>query len=268
MALVRERHGNVRQTFDALLNAYAVGDKQQIIAANESFRTALHNLEAVVAAEHWPVWLRDLVLNADRYASRHSNGIATWRAHLESAINNAAALNAEDWSFTEEEDVLFDADAIVAKARSDYKIDQLYHQVIACLQQLLDSGEIDSLRASNDLRRLIATLRIANSGSFSAQVFNWRFARRLVPNLICAYIKRSNVTGPIIDAFEQTASELDVSLERAKDQISADILSAAAKVLRTEAGLTTTQEPLLFLEDQSGANRLVEGVDFEEPADQ
>ena len=250
MALVKERHSAVRKEFDALLNSYAAGDQSQIIGANEAFRTALHQLESVVAAEHWPNWLKELVANADRYATRHDNGLATWRAHLDSAIQNAELLNKEDWSFAESEDILFDSDAIVAKARADHKIDVLFNQVIECLSDILNSGEIDSLRASTDLSRLIATLQRANAGSFSSQIFNWRFARRLVPNILSAYVKRSSVTGPLIEAFEQTASELDISLDQAKDQIGKEILLAAANVLRTEEALSVTHEPLLFLEDR------------------
>lgn len=251
MALVKERHSAVRQKFDVLLNAYAAGDQGQIIGANEALRTALRQLEAVVAAEHWPNWLKELVANSDQYATRHANGLATWRGHLNSVIANVEHLNNEDWSFNETEDILFDSDAIVAKARADHKIDELFQQVIDCLSNILDSGEIDSLRASTDLSRLIATLQKANVGSFSSQIFNWRFARRLAPNILSAYVKRSGITGPLVEAFEQTAAELDVSLDHAKDQIGKEILSAAANVLRTEAALSVTHEPLLFLEDHS-----------------
>lgn len=250
MALVRERHNAVRQTFEGLLNAYAAGDQAQIIAANEDFRTALHQLESVVAAEHWPNWLKELVTNADRYATRHGNGLATWRAHLNAAIDNAELLEKEDWAFTEAEDILFDADAIIQKARADHKIDILFNDIIACLQKILDSGEIDSLRASTDLGKVIATLRRANAGSFFSQIFNWRFARRLIANILSAYIKRSNLTGPLIEAFEQTAAELDVSLDQAKDQIGTEILLAANQVLRTEEALSVTHDRLLFLEDR------------------
>jgi hypothetical protein len=251
MALVRERHNAVRQAFDALLNAYATGDQNQVIAANEGLRKALRQLQGVVAAGHLPPWLKDLAANADRYATRHNNGLATWRAHLDSALRNAEPLNAETWSFSEQEEVLFDIDAIVEKARQDQNIDALYGRVIECLEAILNSGEIDSIKAATDLNRLIATLRQAKCGSFSSQVFSWRFARRLVPNIIASYLKRSKITGPLIEAFEQTASELDVSLDSAKDQIGEAILSAAASVLRTKTSSSITHESLLFLEHRS-----------------
>jgi hypothetical protein len=256
MALVKDRHGAVRQMFDNLLNAYAAGDQGQIINANDSLRSALQQLQAVVASEHWPQWLKDMAQNAGRYSTRHSNGLATWRAHLNSTIRNAEPLNSETWAFSVREEILFDVDEIVEKAKADHRIGELYDKVIESLESLLKSGHIDSIRASTDLMRLIATLRRAKSGSFSSQIFNWRFARRLVPNIITAYVKRNNLTGPLIEAFEQTASELDVSLDAAKDQIGADILSAAATVLRTDADAMVGTSPLLFLEDHSYGQRI------------
>ena len=251
MALVHERHIQVRNTFDALLNAYAAGEMLSIINANDQFRVALHSLEAVVAAEHCPTWLKDLVLNADRYATRHENGITTWRAHLESAINNSIPLGTEDWSFNDHDEILFDADMLVANARSKYKIDQLYSQIIDCLDKLISYGEIDSSRALSDLGKITSTLRVANSGSFSAQIISWRFAKRLVLNIITAFVKRSDVTGPIVEAIEKTALELDISLEKAMDKISRDVRSAASSLLRTEVALTTNQETILLLNDLS-----------------
>jgi hypothetical protein len=248
IALVKERHAAVKQAFDGLLNAFAHGDMAQIVAANERLRSALSQLRGVVAAAHHPAWLQDLTANVERYATKHQNGVATWRAHLESALRNASALNDETWSFSEQQEILFDIDAIVAKARQDHQIDALYGRVIQTLEALLKSDEIDSIKAAADLSRLIATLQQAKTGTFSSQVFSWQFARRLVPNIISAYVRRSDITGPLVEAFEQTAAELDVSLDAAKDQIGEGILSAAAEALRTGTSASITHEAILFLE--------------------
>lgn len=263
--LVRERHTAVRQAFESLLNAYANGDQNQIIAANERLKTAIQQLQGVVAAKHLPAWLQDVSANVDRYAANHNQGLPVWRAHLDSALRNAQALNSETWSFSEREEILFDIDAIVEKARQEHNIHALYEKVIECLNALLRSGEIDSIKAATDLAHLIATLKQASSGSFSSQVFSWRFARRLVPNIISAYAKRNDITGPLIEAFEQTASELDISLEAAKDQVGEDILTAATEALRTNTSAGITQEAILFLE-HDGSAELTAAVDADSAA--
>jgi hypothetical protein len=248
MALVQERHAAVKTAFEELLNSYATGDQSRIVSANESLRAALNQLRAVVATQHLPPWFKDLAQQADQYASRHNVGMPVWSAHLDSALRNAQALNQESWSFSDEPEVLFNIDEIVRKAREEHKIDALYGRVIECLDALLRSGEIDSIKAATDLQRLIATLSEAKVGSFSSQILSWQFARRLLPNIIAAYVKRNSVTGPLIEAFEKTASELDVGLGAAKDQIGERILMAAADALRTDASAGITHEGILFLE--------------------
>lgn len=242
MALVRERHQAARIAFQALLDAYAKGEMDQIVAANEKLIEALRALGSVVASEHHPGWYQDLFSSAERYARKHASGLPIWRAHFDSAVRNAELIDNEDWSFSDDQELLFDIDAIVETARREHRIVELYAKVIDTLEALLNSGDIDSIRAVTDLRRLIGTLQQAKAGSFSAQIFSWGFARRLVSNIIVAYVKRSDITGPLVEAFEQTAQELDVSLEAAKDQIGENILTAAAEAMQSSAPIALTYD--------------------------
>ncbi|MGB3795250.1 MAG: hypothetical protein WA957_02995 [Alteraurantiacibacter sp.] len=240
LALVHERHSAVRQAFDQLLNAFALGEQQRVVVANENFRESLAGLKAVIAGKHWPDWLKKLDQASHLYATRHTNGLSTWRSHLESVIDNSRGLLNESWDFESSVEVLFDINAIIEKAKADHGVDLLYQSVIECLQELINSGEIDSVRASSDLTRMVETLRKVQSSSFSSQVFTWRFASRLVPNIIASYVKRNSITGPIIEAFEQTAAELEVSLASAKNQIGEEALSSASNVLRSGIDLSTS----------------------------
>lgn len=247
VALVRERHNGVKQAFDVLLNAFAIGDRNQTAKANEKFIQSLGALKAVVAAEHWPDWLKAFHAAAERCAGKHSNDMQTWRAHLNIAIAYASSLTNETWKFSEKDDILFDVDSIVLQARLDFKIDELYEQVIECLRDLLDSGDVDSVKACSDLNMLISNLRSAKQGSFTSQVFNWQFARRLIPNIISSYVKRSDITGPLIEAFEKTAEELDISMEKAKDQIGQNIINAASSIMQTDTANEIDSSMMLFL---------------------
>lgn len=249
MALVRERHGAVRKDFDNLLDAIARVKQDRITAANQRLVHSLQALKDAVAAEHWPDWLRDLLHHCQLYQTNHTNGIGTWIAHLRSLIKNYSHIEAETWTFDAEEDLLFDVDGILDRARAEHRINELFSNVIAALHALADCDELDSMKACSDLRRLIANLEKARNGSFTSQVCNWQFARRLVPNIISAYVKRSSITGPLIEGFEQTAAELDVSLANAKDQIGEEILKAAASSMRTDCSTQIESASLLYLED-------------------
>lgn len=249
-ALLQERHGKVRRDFDELLNAFAQADQNEILRANESLRASLNELKSVVAPAHWPTWLKEISKNADRYSNNHSNGIATWRAHLKSIMDYAENLNKESWYFEETDNFIFDVDDIACRVSIEENIPNLYEKIISHLEIIIASDEIDSVKATSDLEKILSTLKRAKAGSFTSQVFTWEFARRLIPNIMSSYAKRSPALGSIIEGFEQTATELDVSLADAKDKIGQQIIDAAASAMRSEVTIDFQSTPSLTIENK------------------
>jgi hypothetical protein len=249
--LVAERHSDVRMKLEALLNAIATTDLGNVQSANNELENSLVALGAVVAREHWPSWLAQLLENTTNYRTNHNNGIGTWIAHLKSLIANASLVESHTWFQTEEYEPAFDVDQLINAARAEFKIDELFERIIETLKGLSVSEELDSAKAIRDLEEVIAILRRAKSGSFNAQYTSWQFARRFVPNLISAYLKRSDLTGPVIEAFEQTAQELDLNLGKAKDQISEKLLEAAKAGFKSDAVKGITADQILALPDSS-----------------
>lgn len=227
--LVAERLSEVRLKLEATVNALATTDLDTITNANAELATSLQALGAVIARQNWPSWLHDLIQNTENYRTNHANGLATWVAHLKSIMDNRAEVANYRWFSTEQEDPAFDVDHLIDAARLEFKIDDLFERIITTLRGLASCEELDSAKAINDLGEIIAILQRARSGSFTAQHTTWQFVRRFVPNLVTAYIKQSSLVGPAIEAYEQTAHELDINLARAKDQICQQLLEAATK---------------------------------------
>jgi hypothetical protein len=148
---------------------------------------------------------------------------------------NAALVENHIWFQPEEHEPAFDVDKLIHAARMEFKIDDLFERLIETLKGLSTCDELDSAKAIRDLEEVIVIMRRAKSGSFSAQYASWQFVRRFVPNLISAYIKRSDLAGPAVEAFEQTAQELDLNLGKAKDQISDTLLRSATAGFQSDA---------------------------------
>lgn len=252
-ALLQERHNKVRQDFDALLNALAQAERDKVQRANENLKSSLDGLKSVVSQSHWPIWLRNISKNVERYSNNHSNGLGTWRAHLDSILSYSTDLNNESWHFEQIESYIFDVDDIAEKVSSENEIPELYDRIIIFLDEILKSEEIDSLNAISDLEKILSTLKRAKKGSFASQVFTWNFARRLIPNILSSYVKKSPTLGSIIEGFEQTATELDVSLADAKDKIGQRIIDAAASAMRTDTAIDFHQVPALTIENKPAA---------------
>jgi hypothetical protein len=246
-SLVAERHATVRQKFERLLAAIAANDAARVGAANVDMDDALQQLGLVVAREHWPNWLTDLQSNTSNYRNNHANGKSTWIAHLRSLMQNWEAMENHVWFADKPKESIFDVDGLIKIARSEFIIDELFDRIIITLNSLADCEELDSAKAIHDLEGVIAVLRKAKSGSFTAQVASWQFVRRFIPNLISSYLRNSSMAGPAIEAFETTAEELDINIGKAKDRIADGLIAAAAHTFRSEAlkSITANQIPAL-----------------------
>lgn len=247
-ALVNERQSNVRQKLGDLLNALAANIQGEVQAANNALSKALHALAAVVAQQDWPEWLREVMAHVDNYKNNHANGPATWRAHLHTLIKYYREAEGYVW-FSGDETVEFDVDAIIDEVKSELEIDAIFAKMVAALEALAACEELDSVKACADLERLIQILRRSRGGSFTSQVVSWRFARRFVSNVISCYLKESKITGPLIKAFEQTADELDVALDEAKDRIGQKVIEAATTGFRSDALKSITAQDIKALPD-------------------
>jgi len=245
--LIDERHSSVKREFDCLLGQIARANLDGIKSANSRLVNAINELKAAVATRHWPKWLRDLSDHCVNYQNNHNNGIATWDAHLRSVMNNYIPLFQENWTFGGNDNILFDSSEIIEKSLLDSKVNEFYDNLIKCLEELLKSGEVDSVRASSDLERIIANLKKSKEDEFFSKFINWQFVRRLIPNIIASYVRESDITGPILKAIEQTSAELDGSFEKSKEQIGSDILIAASAVLKTNCQSSIASSSIIYL---------------------
>lgn len=232
-SLLKERHNAVKVAFEKLLDALSTADRAQVQQANSVLLKSLQSLSEVIALEHWPKWLKELLAQCKNYETNHSNGKATWRAHLLALFENKAALEEQTWFFDSRESPNFDVDEIIQNARAEFEVDELFDKIIAALTALAACDELDSVKACRDLEQIIAMMRKARAGSFSSQLVTWKFVKRFVPNVLSEYLKSNAVTGPLVSAFERTAEELDLSIAGATDRIAEQVLNVASKTFKS-----------------------------------
>lgn len=232
MSLIQERHAEVVRAFDQLIDALARNDKELVYARNKEFISVGDALSLVLAAQHRPSWLKNLLHDCRLYDKNHKNGAATWKAHLEGLVSAAQPLRTEKWHIQTIEVANLDVEAIIRNVCQENKILDLYNQVIEVLRSILNSGEIDSLRVMNDLQEIISSLQVAKKGSFASQIFTWKFARSFTNNLLKNYLEDSKL-GLLIKAWNQSCCDLDISIENSKAQIEHEIVRIAGETFRS-----------------------------------
>ncbi|WP_353199040.1 hypothetical protein [Sandarakinorhabdus sp.] len=250
-ALIDERHSAIRTSFDRLLDALAQNVPENVAKANVDLLKDLEALGMVVARQDWPQWLSDLVSNCRNYETNHRNGLATWKAHLLSLINNRDAMLNYHWFAPKDEKMYIDIDQIVDDARKEFAIDSLFDKIVATLEKMVLCEELDSVKVRHDLERIIGMLNHSRSGTFISEVSTWQFARRFIPNLLSEFLKDAPILGQFYKAFEQTAQELDVNLGDAKDKIGQDILNAVSEQFKTNVTDSISSDQIKALPDFS-----------------
>ena len=233
--LLLERHQAVKSSFENLLVAISTNERVTVQGANRDFLNALVNLSHALAREHWPNWLTELMAHANNYKVNFENGPATWIGHLKVLIDHRNSLENHVWFNDSDEKPAFDVDQLIEAARREFKIEELYDRIILILRELAACEDLDSSKAIHDLETVITTLQKAKVGSLSSQLATWQFVRKFVPNLLDCYLRKSKLAGPAIEAFEKTAAELDVNLDKTKRQIFENLQLAACSAFKSQA---------------------------------
>lgn len=172
---VTTKHNEAKKAVDKFLRVmFASPSTEAKTAALQSAITAMDNLQSVVHENFRPAWIARLLTNLKQYAAQPTNATGINAVQL-IATDNFPDMNAHQWDFAEPNAAGFDFDRIFDDARHKSQIPQLFDEIIACLQEIIDSKAIDSIKIVNELAQLISTLKNAKQGSYVATRHAWFF---------------------------------------------------------------------------------------------
>lgn len=84
-------------------------------------------------------------------------------------------LNSHEWKIYDQTASGFEFDEVFERYRAECRIPELFDRIISCFKEIVESGEVDSVRAMRELNELIATLQKARDGSYFATRNAWGF---------------------------------------------------------------------------------------------
>lgn len=180
--------------------------------------TATEELQSVVHENYRPPWLARIISNLRRFESQPQNQNGINAVHAV-ATSDFPVMSKHQWDFSEPQPAGFDFDQIFNDARNANQIPQLFDEIISCLQEISDSGAIDSIRIINELNAVIATLKNAKNGSYLATRHGWDF--------LVAWLKETGweafgdlpVIGAPVRALKSTLEKTNTAM----DQMHADM---------------------------------------------
>jgi hypothetical protein len=134
------------------------------------------------------------------------------------------SIEAHKW-FTNQSTVhtSFDFDEIYERYRIESKLPELFSILIDLLEQMIDSGEIDSIKVATSLKQLISLLKQNKSGSYFSTMASWEFLKSFIKNTSWSVIDSIPVLKQLKKGFEDTLVEFDMELEQVHKQVATEM---------------------------------------------
>lgn len=238
---VTAKHNEAKQSVERFLQSLiASGDANARLAAVRDAINAVTVLQGVLHENYRPPWLAQMLSSLKRFETQHQRDHGFQAAKLV-ATSIYPEMVAHQWAF---EDVLatgFDFDAIFENARDSNSIPELFDEIITCLQQIVDSEAIDSVRMLKELESLIATLKHARKGSYVATRHAWYFLVEWMKNTGWEAFGDIPVIGAAVRGLKTTMEKTNTAMVRMHD----DVYTQTIASVKTDVPRLTYVPPAL-----------------------
>ena len=227
--LVEEKYGKYKSHFTHLLSILGENDQGSKIEANQLLHDASNDLANTLASPDRPPWLIETIAFTQEYKEKNQEperivSGSSW-ALLNRAMKIYSQAMSHKWVFdgSQEKNGKYDFDDIYQKHRESGELTKLFDSLISTLNDMLNSGEIDSLKAINSLNELLATIRQNKDGSYFSTMASWEFVKNFTKNY--AWEQISNIPGvkSFKKSFEKTMSDMDMEMEKLHSDISDEL---------------------------------------------
>ncbi len=146
---VTEKHNDLKVSLKQLVETL-VGEKidAKTSQAKDTLKRS-NDLKASLSKQDYPAWLNPLIEGLNHFIG------SRWKQKnlIEHLINNLDSINNHKWVFEKSENISFNFDEIYNHYKSESRLPELFDQIINILEEIRDSGEIDSLLMMNALAK-------------------------------------------------------------------------------------------------------------------
>ena len=199
---VTEKYKSVLSTTDALVRSLSGENVQDKKNKALAVKSSTSDLLAALAASDQPVWLRTLNTHVTSYADDRTQSF-----HLMQYImDNRVDITQHSWSFDQKSEA-FDFDSVFEHYRSESRLPELFDEIVRILEDIHNSGEVDSVNMMTALGKVIATLKKSKDGSYFSVNSAWSFLVSFLQNYMWAELSKLPMLGSAMEALKQTIDQ-------------------------------------------------------------
>ncbi|WP_207849857.1 MULTISPECIES: hypothetical protein [unclassified Pseudomonas] len=208
--LLSERHNDLKVSAEALILELAGDDYEQKRTLAQKTYDLAFTLSSIIPGADVPNWLREVLGCLESYISGRWTGgyfIKQYYKLLPLVLNH-------QWGLDDEENFALDFDGVFELYRKESRLPELFDKIIALLESIKDSGEIDSLNMMEALAKIVATLKSGKEGSYFSLDGAWKFLMSFASNYLWAELEKVPLLGTAFEALRKTVEETDREMEK------------------------------------------------------
>lgn len=142
----------------------------------------------------------------------------------------------QKWDFKNVGGNYFNFEAIFENYRKSSRLPQLFDEIIKTLEQIRDSGEIDSKAMLNSLTKIIATLKNSKGDSYLSLRGAWIFLTAFLQNYLWGEFAKLPGLGTAVEALRETIKQMDEEMATLHVQIKSELESTLADEIKVASG--------------------------------
>ena len=218
---LNERFTVFREKLAALVKAMSLEDRGKKVEAAKAAQGALEDIKRSVSQNDRPGWTGPLEAIFNHYLAQHQHNADAGHALLNAIAQQHSAIETQKWNLTEDAPgAAVDFSAIYKEYYSQSRVPALFDELVKHLEEIIHSGEVDSVKMIKALQDLIATIKKNARGDYFSTRGAWEFTRVYLKNLGIEALEKIPVLSVPIKALHKTAEELDIEMSNVTEQVS------------------------------------------------
>jgi hypothetical protein len=247
MRFITEKHKQVISSIDQLVDSLVSDTPEEKLNKAKSLLNKSKDLSSSISQQDCPTWLPSLIERLELFISGGHKA-----THL---IKHLMTSNSEiknfRWVFENKSEAAFDFDSIFEHYKSQSRLPELFDQIIKILEEIRESGEIDSASMMHGLEKVIATLKKSKKGSYFSINGAWAFLISFLKNYMWIELGKLPVLGSAMEALEKTIQEAGDEMEKVHMQVQQEMKNVVETDIK---GLTKKSEFSFIGYDKSGTS--------------
>jgi len=243
--LLKDHQAELSKSADSLLSEVAGEDLNQKRTSANALLAILRQVRKLAPASRIPSWLTELEKGLDEFLKAGINSSQLVRI----LFGVIPSIKEHDWVLDDTKPRGFDFEEIFKECKENSRIPELFDLIVELLEQIRDSGELDSKSMSDALSKVIATLQVGKKASYFAMEGAWQFLCGFLENYFWAEAKKLPVLGSVFEALETTMKETQEELIRLNIQVHDSITMCVKEEVKVLQGVTS---PVFTVYGRSG----------------